>query len=155
MTERPLGFYEGLLLDFWEQAEPSQIPKILLCNNYGGEEAPWFTLRAKLPFKEMEGRWRGRIPPDMPKHQVESLVRKYRSIWHSVPADVLDFAEIVRALVSLTKPDCPPAPTLTTPETCKCLEQHSSRKMSRTTVCSLAAVLVSAMQGLAPVLLPS
>ena len=50
------GVYEELILDFWEQAQPSQVPKVLLMNDYGGEEAPWFTLTAKLPLKEMEAK---------------------------------------------------------------------------------------------------
>ena len=105
MTEktgyRPLGAYEELILDFWEQAQPSQIPKVLLCNNYGGEEAPWFTLRAKLPCKETERRWRGRIAPDMPEDQVERVFRRQRRAWHDLAGDVLSYSDIVQALVRL------------------------------------------------------
>ena len=100
-VRRPLGAYEEIVLDFWEQVEPSQLPRVLLMNFYGGEQAPWFALRAKLPFKEMEGRWRGRISPDVPEHEAEIKIRRWRSAWHDLPGDVLDFSEIVHVLVSL------------------------------------------------------
>ena len=63
-------------------------------NFYGGEQAPWFALRAKLPFKKMEGRWRGRISLDTPKHEAEIKIRCWRSAWRDLPGDVLDFSEI-------------------------------------------------------------
>ena len=100
------GAYEELVLDFWEQAQPSQVPKVLLMNDYGGQIAPWFTLRAKLPFAEMEGRWRGRIPPEMPEDQAENVIRCWRGAWHDLFGEVLDFHDIVQALVRIVTSPC-------------------------------------------------
>ena len=97
----PPGVYEELILDFWEQAQASQLPQVLLCNDYGDEEAPWFTLRAKLSLKEAERRWRGRVPPDMPEEQAKPKIDRWRRAWHDLPADVLSFSDIVETLVRI------------------------------------------------------
>ncbi|CAE7633060.1 unnamed protein product [Symbiodinium sp. CCMP2592] len=97
----PPGAYEELILDFWEQAQASQLPQVLLCNDYGDEEAPWFTLRAKLPLKEAERRWRGRVPADMPDEQAKPKIDRWRRAWHDLPADVLHFSDIVETLVRI------------------------------------------------------
>ena len=102
----PPGAYEELVLDFWEQVHPSRVPKVLLMNDYGGQEAPWFTLRAKLPFKEMEGRWRGRLSPEVPEDQAENMIRGFPKAWRDLSGEVLDFPDIVQALVGLAMPAC-------------------------------------------------
>ncbi|CAE7393905.1 unnamed protein product [Symbiodinium natans] len=99
--QMPPGAYEEIVLDFWEQVQPAELPQILLMNDYGCEKAPWFTLRAKLPLKEMESRWRGRLAPDMSKDQAENAVRRWRRGWCNLFGKVLGFSEIVEALVSL------------------------------------------------------
>ena len=102
----PPGAYEELVLDFWEQAQPSQIPKVLLMNDYGGQVAPWFTLRAKLPFAEMEGRWRGRMSPEFPEDQAENMIRCFRRAWHNLSGEILGFPDIAHALVRLAMSAC-------------------------------------------------
>ncbi|CAE7257672.1 unnamed protein product [Symbiodinium natans] len=97
----PPGAYEELILDFWEQVDPAELPQVLLMNNYGCEEAPWFTLRAKLPLKEMESRWRGRISSELSDAEAEKATRSCRFGWHDMIGEVLEFPEIVQALVCL------------------------------------------------------
>ena len=97
----PLGAYEEMILDFWEQVPAAQLPQILLMDDYGLEEAPWLTLRAKLPLKEMDSRWRGRISPEMSGDQAENVVCRWRRAWHNLFGEVLDFDEIVQSLGSL------------------------------------------------------
>ena len=39
---------------------------------------------------------------DTAEHEAEIKIRHWRSAWHDLPGDVLDFSEIVHAVVSLS-----------------------------------------------------